>query len=95
MDTVLTLHGLCEPVCHFLHNSWHCQFAIQQKLLNDQFSSVTVQSFGSIDVPGISKHSQYPAALGFILHHTTFVHLITHQVMLDEDTQGFFHLDGT
>lgn len=95
VGTVLTLHSLCEPICYFLHNSWHCHFAVQQQLLNNQLSSVTVQRFGSIDVPGIPKHSQHPAALGFILHHTTFVHLIYHQVMLDEDTKGFFNLERT
>lgn len=95
VDTVLTLHSLCEPVCHFLHDGWHCHFAIQQQLLNNQLSSVVVQGFGGIDIAGVPEDSQHPAALGFILHYTAFVHLIYHQVMLDEDTKGFFHLDKT
>lgn len=92
---VLTLHGLCEPICHFLHNSRHGHFAIQQELLNNQFPSITVQGFDGVDVPGIPEHSQHVAALGFILHDTTFVHLVCHQVMLDENTKGFLHLHGT
>lgn len=83
----LTFHCFRQPVSHFLHHTAHGHLAIQQQLFHNQLPRVTVEGLGGVDVPGIAEDPQHSAALGFVLHHTSLLQLVRHQVVLDKDTE--------